>query len=168
MGVDCSPMTSPIFKSSPLLTPLTTPLTPTTLQASSPPSGSENRIMETVNLPNINNPHTTTPLDTNVWPIQNTAVPEAPPKLPPKPKKEQRRQPNTSPPPPLPPRQPRTPRTTPSRGALESRSPHMDPVDPRREHNLIQQQLNSHNPPPLVPRRHSNVVNGSGKISYFF
>ena len=40
----------------------------------------------------------------------------------------------------------------------------MDPVDPRREHNLMMQQMNSHsNPLPLGPRRHSNVVNGSGK-----
>ena len=94
----------------------------------------------------------------------NLILAVAAPPLPPKPKKSDRpqRQPNASPPPPLPPRLP--PRATPTRGVLESRSPHMDPVDPRREHNLMMQQMNSHsNPLPLGPRRHSNVVNGSGK-----
>ena len=96
--------------------------------------------------------------------IQSLILAVAAPPLPPKPKKSDRpqRQPNASPPPPLPPRLP--PRATPTRGVLESRSPHMDPVDPRREHNLMMQQMNSHsNPLPLGPRRHSNVVNGSGK-----
>lgn len=110
----------------------------------------------------------TTPSQNYTPPNQWVTLPPAvsAPPLPPKPKKSERpvRHPNASPPPPLPPRQPRLPpRATPTRGVLESRSPHMDPVDPRREHNLMMQQMNSHsNPLPLGPRRHSNVVNGSG------
>ena len=88
---------------------------------------------------------------------------DAPP-LPPKPKGIEWKRDTSPPPPPLPPRQPPLPpRTTPTRGVLESRSPHMDPVEPRREnsHFFLPQKTTQSPPPAVVPRRHSHIVNGS-------
>ena len=71
-----------------------------------------------------------------------------------------------SPPPPLPPRREQIhppPRHTPTKAPLESRSPLMDPVVPRRNsalgdhhhHHVVKSP-----PPALVPRRHSTLNNG--------
>ena len=140
-----------------------------------------------VSVPNTPGPHpeTSTPILPNPpslpkepdrmlvnLPIKPTPPSEckigAPP-LPPKPKAERGPLRDTSPPPPpLPPRQPPLPPrlgTTPTRGVLESRSPHMDPVEPRRENSHLFLQKTTHSPPPAVvpPRRHSqaHIVNGS-------
>ena len=76
-------------------------------------------------------------------------------------------------PPPLPPRISRQTPTHPSqpslpprpRGVLEARSPHMDPVDSRRENKFVTNcnynPTVQSSPPILPPRRHSNVTNGS-------
>ena len=170
MGGDSdSPMTSPIFKSS----PLSGPNTPLTINMSTSPPGDAENVKEIVMLPTTPSQIYKPPNPSQWEQYGGGAASTVPaPPLPPKPKKSERRS-NVSPPPPLPPKCPvqvpkLPPRATPIRGVLESRSPHMDPVDPRREHNLMMQQMNSPNshPPPLGPRRHSNVVNGSGKI-YF-
>ena len=138
-----SPINSPPFKSSPLSTPNTPIPHPNILPNPDP-------VKVIVKLPDK--------------PTTSYNPYDAPP-LPPKPKGVERRPDTSPPPPPLPPRQPPLPpRTTPIRGVLESRSPHMDPVEPRREnsHFFLQQNKTTQSPPPaVVPRRHSHIVNGS-------
>ena len=129
-------MTSPNYKSS----PLSGPNTPSTITTAA--SDSEEIIKWPVVIPNT--------------PTQTYKPAKWAPPIPPKPSKKLSD--SSSSPPPLPPRQPPLPpRSTPTRAVLESRSPHMDPVEHRREHHLLMQSP----PPPAAPRRHSNVVNGS-------
>ena len=159
-------MTSPNYKSSPVSgpnTPLTTPLTNPTPVLTNPPK--EPDLIE-VKLPSK-------PLATPTYNPNTSDWVHGPPPLPPKPKGGERRLDTSPPPPPLPPRQgqpPLPPRTTPTRGVLESRSPHMDPVEPRRENSHLFAKTTQSPPPAVVPRRHSHIVNGSqmGKDKAFF
>ena len=98
------------------------------------------------------------------------------PPLPHKPRKSVSSRGQDDNPPPLPPRisrhhptvsnssQPSLPPRP--RGVLEARSPHMDPVDSRRENKFVTNcnynpTTVQSSPPILPPRRHSNVTNGS-------
>jgi hypothetical protein len=164
-----SPMTSPNFKSSPVsgpntpIVPSATPTSFTSFPTNSPPEHEDIKV--TLVLPHNPSHHYNSGGGGGIGVT-------APPPLPPKPRRNEiiiMRQQQSPPPPPLPPRQPPLPpRATPTRGALESRSPHMDPVEPRREHHFFMQQHHNNTvhgqcgtPPALVPRRHSNLSNGS-------
>lgn len=162
MGGDSdSPMTSPNYKSSPLFSGPNTPSINMSTPFSNSPSEVEEYKVQVIL------PITPTPVynpNTSKWVHAGGVAVSAPP-LPPKPPKkvEKSRHDSSPPPPPLPPKigqPPLPPRATPIRGVLESRSPHMDPVEPRREHHIFMS-YNTHSPPALAPRRHSNVANGS-------
>lgn len=182
MGADSdSPMTSPNYKSSPLFSGPNTPSlnTATSVFSNSPSAIASTSATEAedykmqVILPMtptpVYNPHTSKWVHAIGAPPMTLPHTSAPP-LPPKPSKrvERRHHDTSPPPPPLPPKQgqpPLPPRATPTRGVLESRSPHMDPVEPRREPHLFMSYATHSPPPALAPRRHSNIVNGahSGK-----
>ena len=118
----------------------------------------------------------------SIWSLNNVEAKNNPPMLPAKPRKPsepQRRQDTSPPPPELPPRLARTPNPNPNlppkpRGVLEARSPHMDPVDCRRDNKFVTNHnynsMAQNSPPSLPPRRHSNVTNGShqGKQIFIF
>ena len=165
-GDNESPMTSPNFKSSPVSGPNTPSITSITtpILSNSPPDLEEIKVP--VILPTtpttLYNPCVTNWVHAGGGRVNPHSMVHVPP-LPPRPKRVERRVDSSPPPPPLPPRQPPLPpRSTPTRGILESRSPHMDPVEPRREPHLFTHYATHSPPPALAPRRHSsNIVNGN-------